>query len=67
MRRLSESQQSFRKGQLSHPADGATPTDRVGLGNFLPSRRFLRIQPSVGFRGRPIKNYLPDQMGNLRL
>jgi hypothetical protein len=67
MHRLLESQQSFRKGKLSCPTDGATPTNHVGLGNFLPSRWFLRIQPSVGFIGRPIKKYLPDQMGNLRL
>jgi hypothetical protein len=67
MRRFSEPQQSFRKGQLSRPTDGTTPTDRVGLEDFLPARRFLRIQPSVGFGGRPIKNYLPNQMGNLHL
>jgi hypothetical protein len=41
--------------------------DRVGLRDFFLTRRFLRLQPSVGFRGRPFKNHLPNQMGNLRL
>jgi hypothetical protein len=67
MCRILEYQQSFRKGQLPCLIDGSTPIDCVEIRNFLPSRRFLRIQPSVGLRGRAIKNYLPNQMGNLCL
>jgi hypothetical protein len=63
MRRFSEPQQSFGKGQLSHPTDGATPTDHVGFDDFLSAGWFLRVQSSVGFRGRPIKDYLPNQVG----
>jgi hypothetical protein len=55
------------KGQLSSPTDGTTPADCVRLGDFLSTRRFLRIQPSPCFGGRSFKNHFPNQMGNLRL
>jgi hypothetical protein len=67
LHRFPKPQQSFRKGKLSHPANGTTPADRVRLADFFFTRQFLRIQPSVGFRGRPFKNHLLNQMGNLHL
>jgi hypothetical protein len=67
MRRFLEPQQSFRKGQLSSPANGKTLVDRVGLRDFISTRWFLMLQPSVGFKGRPFENHFPNQMGNLRL
>jgi hypothetical protein len=67
MRRFLEPQQSFRKGQLSGLTDGTTPIDRVRLRYFLSIRKFLRLQPSIGFRGRSFKNHLLNQMGNLHL